>query len=59
MIDIPEMIEVQEYSRDDRGSRYSSRQESRRDNSRSSKPRSDKFLKKTREFLCKWFRQIL
>ncbi len=40
------------YSRDDRGSRYSSRQESRRDNSRSSKPRSDKFLRKQESFFA-------
>ena len=37
-------------SRDDRGSRNSSRRESGRDNSRSSKPRNDKFLRKQESF---------
>ena len=38
------------YSRDDRGSRSSSRRESGRDNSRTSKPRNDKFLRKQESF---------
>ena len=38
------------YSRDDRGSRSSSRRDSGRDNPRSSKPRSDKFLRKQESF---------
>jgi CxxC-x17-CxxC domain-containing protein len=38
------------YSRDDRGSRSSPRRESSRDNSRSSKPRNDKFLRKRESF---------
>ncbi|MCV0431072.1 CxxC-x17-CxxC domain-containing protein [Nitrosopumilus sp.] len=38
------------YSRDDRGSRLSSRRESNRDNSKPNKPRSDKFLKKQESF---------
>ncbi len=38
------------YSRDDRGSRSSSRQESSRDNTRTSKPRNDKFLRKQESF---------
>ena len=37
-------------SRDDRGSRNSSRRESGRGNSRSSKPRNDKFLRKQESF---------
>ena len=40
------------YSRDDRGPRSSSRRESRGDNSRSSKPRSDKFLRKQESFFA-------
>ena len=40
------------YSRDDRGSRSSFRREPRRDNSRSSKPRSDKFLRKQESFFA-------
>ena len=40
------------YSRDDRGSRSSSRRESRGDNSRSIKPRSDKFLRKQESFFA-------
>ena len=38
------------YSRDDRGSRTSSRRDSGRTNSRSSKPRNDKFLRKQESF---------
>jgi len=38
------------YSRDDRGSRSSSRRESSRDNNRSRKPRNDKFLRKQESF---------
>ena len=38
------------YSRDDRGSRSSSRRESSRDRTRSSKPRNDKFLRKQESF---------
>ena len=38
------------YSRDDRGSRSSSKRESSRNNSRSSKPRNDKFLRKQESF---------
>ncbi len=38
------------YSRDDRGSRSSPRRESSRDNSRSRKPRNDKFLRKRESF---------
>jgi CxxC-x17-CxxC domain-containing protein len=38
------------YSRDDRGSKSSYRRESSRDNSRSRKPRNDKFLKKQEKF---------
>jgi len=38
------------YSRDDRGSRSSSRRESSRDNHRSRKPRNDKFLRKQESF---------
>ena len=45
------------YSRDDRGSR-NDRRESSRNNSRSTKQRNDKFLRKTRKFLFRWFRQI-
>ena len=40
------------YSRDDRGSRSSFRREPRRDNSRSTKPRSDKFLRKQESFFA-------
>jgi len=38
------------YSRDDRGSRSSSRRESSRDDNRSRKPRNDKFLRKQESF---------
>ena len=38
------------YSRDDRGSRYSSKRESRRENNRTKKPRNDKFLRKQESF---------
>jgi CxxC-x17-CxxC domain-containing protein len=38
------------YSRDDRGSRSSSRRESGRDRTRTSKPRNDKFLRKQESF---------
>jgi CxxC-x17-CxxC domain-containing protein len=38
------------YSRDDRGSRSSSRRESSRNNPRTSKPRNDKFLRKQESF---------
>ena len=38
------------YSRDDRGSKSSYRRESSRDNSRSRKPRNDKFLRKQESF---------
>ena len=38
------------YSRNDRGSRASSRQESSRDDNRSRKPRNDKFLRKQESF---------
>ena len=38
------------YSRDDRGSRSSSRRESSRDSGRSNKPRNDKFLRKQESF---------
>ena len=51
--DIPEMIEVQDDSRDDRGSRYSRDDRgSRRDDSKFKKPKNDKFTKKQEKFFA-------